>query len=187
MKRLDLVQLVIIITGLFSAFFFLNHIPEFLLYIFAWFSEGLSGGMYMGALIQEILALSMYLLIAIYAIKHSGLLAKWICARSDMNAAVNLSLNRQDLLFALFLGLGIYGIIKNIPTLIVNCFNRIKDSNSFLPVEGIYPYSNPNLVMQAITVLLFSILVFYAKTFAEFFAARISNTEPEDAISIKET
>lgn len=185
MKRLDLVQLILIIVGIFSIFFFINYIPRFLIYLVSWFYDGVKGGYLLDALIEIILTLSMYLLIAIYAIKNSGHFAKWICSKSGLNTDINFSLNKTELLFALFTGLGIYGLIKNFPELIINIYNRIKDSNSFLPAEGVYKYSNSELAIQVVTVLLFFTLVYYSKIFAGFFAARINNAEPEDEITDK--
>ena len=183
MKRLDLVQLTIIIVGLFSAFFFINLVPGFLMYLFTWFGEGLRGGYMMEAFIGNILLLSMYLIVAIYAIKHSKHFAERICNNANLNADINFSLNKTELLYVLFTGLGVYGLIKNLPTLIVNGFNHIKNSNSSsLFEDNVTKTEKGDIAIQLITVLLFFILVYYAKVFADFFAAKINNTEPVDEI-----
>lgn len=182
MKRLDVVQLTIIIIGLFSAFFFISLIPQFLYFIFSWFGEGLKGGYLLQAFIQNILLMSTYLIIALYAIKQSRHFALWVTDKADLHANINFSLDKTDLLFVLFIGLGVYGLIKNLPVLLVNGFNIIKEgTHSNYETD----YSNAgkgNIAIQIITVLLFFTLVYYARVFADFFASKINNIEPEDEI-----
>ena len=185
MKRLDLVQLTIIMAGIFIGFLFIGYVPQFLFLLFNWLSEGLKGGYYMEAFIQNILVMGTYLISAFYAIRKSKHFAEWICNNANLNAHINFALDKAELLFVLFVGLGIYGLIKNLPALLVDLFNRIKSSNSFTLFEETKKVTNSNLIIQVITLLLFFTLVYYAKTFAGFFAAKINNTEPEDAIDNK--
>jgi len=186
MKRLDLVQLTIIIVGIFSAFFFLLSLPQFLLYLFAWLSEGLrGGGGYMESIVWNIIVSGMYLLAAIYCIKKSKHFAEWICNNGKLDAEVNFALDKSELLFVLFIGLGLYGLIKNLPAFLVDGFNYIKGRNNSSLVEEAKAVSTRNLVIQALTLLSFFVLVYYAKAFSDFFAAKIKNTEPEDLIDIK--
>ena len=86
MKRLDLVQLTIIIVGIMSAFFCLEIIPTFFIYLLGWFNEGLSGGYSMQYFIFTILLLAIYLIFSIYTIKHSKQLAGFLCDKSNMDA-----------------------------------------------------------------------------------------------------
>ncbi len=183
MKRLDLVQLTIIIIGLFSGFFFINLVPQFIVYMTTWFGDGLRGGYFMESFIENILIMAMYLLIALYAIKNSKHFAEWICNKANLDARVDFSLDKADLLFVLFIGLGLYGLIKNLPPLLVRLFNRIKDNNSFPIDDQSHPFSTSEMVSQSLIVLCFFVLVYYAKTFSDFFAGKINNVEPEDEIT----
>lgn len=185
MKRLDLVQLVIIIVGIFSGFSFLLSLPEFLLYLYLWFSEGLRGGGYMETLIWKMVVSGSYLLAAFYCIKKSNQFAQWICNNGELNAEVNFALDKSELLFVLFIGLGIYGLTTHVPAFLVAIFKRIKDYNSHIEIDSLGATGPSNLAVQGITILSLFTLMYYAKTFADFFAAKITNIEPEDAINNK--
>ena len=180
MKRLDLVQLTIIIVGLFSGYFFITSVPQFLYYLYAWFNEGLRGGGYMDTLIWNIIISGSYLLAAIYCIKKSKHFAKWICSNENLNAEINFALHKSELLFILFIGLGIYGIITRLPAFMVDSFIYIKSKNNAELFAGTKAVTPTNLVIQLMTLLLFFILVYYAKVFADFFSAKINNVESED-------
>ncbi len=183
MKRLDLVQLTIIIVGLFIGTLIIGYIPQFLFLLFTWLSEGLKGGYYMEAFIQNILVIGMYLLTAIYSIKKSKHFAEWICNNANLNAHINFALDKTALIFVLFTGLGVYGLIKTLPKLLVDLFNRIKSSNNLALFEETKKVTTSDIIIQVITLLLFFTLVYYAKIFADFFAGKINNTEPEDEIA----
>lgn len=183
MKRLDLVQLTIIIVGIFSAFFFIISLPQFLFYIYTWFSDGAKGGYYLDTLFANIIISGSYVAAAFYCILKSKHFAGWICHNAKLNAEINFALDKAALLFVLFVGLGIYGIIKNLPALLVDGFNLIKKSNSNTFLEGSQGRPNASIIIQVFTVLLFFTLVYYAKIFADFFAGKINNTEPEDEIA----
>ena len=183
MKRLDLVQLTLIITGIISLFFFMGLIPRFMIYFISWFSDGLRGGYYMQAFIENILLLAVYLLYSIFCIKNSKRLAEWISNRASLHADINFALNKKELLFALFLGLGIYGMARELPALLTDVYHIIRESNMRSIEQEYKKSSSERLIIELISFSLFLVLVLYAKTFADFFAARINNTEPADEIN----
>lgn len=186
MKRLDLVQLTIIIVGIFSAFFMIGLVPAFLFYLFSWFSDGLRGGYLMQAFIENIILVSIYLIAAIYCIKHAKQFAGWICDKANLHSDINLSLDKTELLFVLFTGLGVYGLIKTLPLFLINIYGYIKNSNrlaSGAELTAVIPGSD--IAVQAISILLFFSLVYYANVFSDFLSAKIRNTEPDDDINNK--
>jgi len=188
MKRLDLVQLTLIIIGICSAFFCLELTPRFLYYLFAWFSSGLAGGYMMEGFIGIILLLTVYLLFALFCIRNSKQLAQWISNKANLHTDINFRLNKEELLYAVFIGLGIYGLIRDLPILIRDAYAYIKGSNENnidTGMLGLTPPDQGTLVIQVIKVLLLVILVIYANVFAHFLAGRINNTEPEDEITSK--
>jgi hypothetical protein len=185
MKRLDLVQLTIIIVGIFSGFYLIGLLPQFLFYLFSWLSDGLRGGYLLGAFIENILSVSFYLLVSIYGIKNSKHFAEWVCNKASLNADINFALDKAELLFALFLGLGVYGLIKNLPPLLVNGYNFIKSNNSFTTETEMTTTAGSSVAIQFVTVFLFTVLIYYAKVFADFAASKINNIEPVDAIAEK--
>jgi hypothetical protein len=129
---------------------------------------------------------SFYLLVSIYAIKNSKHFAAWICNNANLNADINFALHKTELLFALFVGLGVYGLIKNLPPLLVNGYNFIKSNNSFTTDIEMAKNAGSNVAIQFATVFSFTVLIYYAKVFAHFAASKINNIEPVDAIAEKE-
>lgn len=180
MKRLDLVQLTLIIIGIISAFFCLRLITPFLFYLFSWFSEGLKGGYFLEVFIENIIQIATYLLFSIYTIKNSKQLAGWISNRANLQSDINFALNKNELLYAVFLGLGVFGIISELPSPLSDLYHYIKNNNSLATDPG---FKNPQLdfiIVNFIKVFLFVILMVYAKVFADYFSSRINNTEPDD-------
>jgi hypothetical protein len=183
MKRLDLVQLTIIIVGIFSGFYFIISLPQFLYFVIEWFEKGLTGGYYMQAFFINIIMSASYLAAAFYCIKRSKHLAGLICSNASLDATINFNLAKNELLFLLFTGIGIYGIIKNLPKLLVDGFIKIKSNNSLSELDKANAATGSSLAIQILTVLLFFTLAYYAKVFADFLAAKINNTEPDDSIA----
>lgn len=183
MKRLDLVQLTIIIAGIISAFFCLALFPRFLIYFFSWFSNGLTGGFFMQAFIENILLLTVYLLFSLFCIKNSKHLAEWIGNKANLHAEINIALDKTSFLYALFIGLGIYGLVKELPVLLIDGFNYIRDRNNSLRLfeESGNPVNE--IITAVIKTALFLVMVIYARVFAEFFSAKINNPDPVDEIN----
>jgi hypothetical protein len=188
MKRLDLVQLSLIITGICSAFFCIDQIPRFLVYMFAWFSSGLTGGYMMESFIETILLLTGYLLFSLFSIRSSKQLAEWISNKADLHGDINFSLSTRELLFALFIGLGVYGLIRDLPQLLADGYSYLKDhSHTIITDLDMIRPKKGTLFIQITKVALFFTLLVYANIFARFFADRINNTEPPDEIEHKLT
>ncbi len=188
MKRLDVVQLTIIIVGLLIGYQLLTFIPQFLYLFISWFGEGLKGGYYLESFILSILQMAFYLIAVIYFIRKSKHFAEWICHKASLNGAVNFALNKTELLFVLFTGIGVYGLIKNLPALLVNVFYKIKSGNSLMAATAFEQgksVSIADIFIQLFMVLLFFILVYYGNVFAEALSKKINNTEPDDAITDK--
>ena len=182
MKRLDLVQLCIIIAGIFSVFYFIELIPSFIYYMLSWLSDGLSGGYMMRGFIQNILLLTAYLLFALFTIRSSKQLAEWISNKANLHAEINFALGARELLYALFIILGTYGLIKSIPSLLADSFDYFKDnSHSLLELQMPKPNKGQLFIQFAKTGLYFVLMV-YANVFSQFFADKIKNTEPPDEI-----
>ena len=139
----------------------------------------------MQAFIGNIIMLATYLMFSIYTIKNSKPLAEWIGNRASLQGDINFALNKTELLFALFLGLGIFGLIDEIPSLLSGLYDHIQDNNNYsLDLDLLKPRKDL-LITQAVKTALFLILVIYARTFAEYFSSKINNVEPEDEINSK--
>lgn len=186
MKRLDLVQLAFIIAGICSVFFSLDLIPKFLYYLFVWFTDGLAGGYVMDELIITILLLALYLIFSIYSIRNSKQLAGWITDKANLHGEINIKLRTRDILFAFFIILAVYGLIRDLPWLLNDTYNYLKALNTNAE-EGVITASKNKgpLFIQYCTIVMFVILLIYANVFAEFLAARIKNPEPPDEIMKK--
>lgn len=183
MKRLDVVQLTIIIVGLFIAFIFVSAVPTLLFSIITWFNSGLSGGSFMEAFLSTFIIYAFYFIAASFCIKQSKALAAWICNKADFTADINLAIDKKALLYILFIGMGIYGLVQHFPKLLVSAFIKIRSSNSFMPADAIDETSSSGIILQVMTVLLYFVLLYYANVFADFFAGKINNQEPEDEIT----
>lgn len=184
MKRLDLVQLTIMLVGIISAYFAMTIVPQFIVFMITWFTDGLRGGYFMTAFINVIIMLAIYLLFAIYTIKNSKQLAQLVTAKADFEAGVNFALDKHDLLYLLFTGLGLYGLIEHVPGLFTMIIDYAKGHDGANGLQGSLLLPNkPTLLQKVIITGLYLVLFIYAQTFAGMLSARIMNTEPEDEIA----
>jgi len=183
MKRLDVIQLAIILAGIISALFFVQEIPSFVIFTYRWFGEGLSGGYYMQEFIINIINLATYLIIAIYAIKHSKVWAEKLCDKTNFNGDIHFALNKTELIAAIFTGIGVYGLIKVIPLLLSEVYGLTnKAETRSEDLVSLKKYVGINIGY----VILYIIVLVYAQVFADYLSKKINNTEPPDAIDIKE-
>jgi hypothetical protein len=186
MKRTDTVQLAIIIVALFIGYVFLNAVPTILLSLFGWINSGMRGGEAMEFFFGTFSIYFFYFFTAFFSLRYSKQIAHWVCNKADFSADINFSINKTDLLYVLFIGLGIYGLIQSVPALLVTAFDKIKSNNSFMPPDA-GTFTTANIVIKVITLLLYFSLVYYAGTFADFFSGKIKNKEPEDEIAGEKT
>lgn len=186
MKRLDLVQLTFIIVGICSAFFCIDLIPTFFMYLFFWLSGGLAGGYVMEEFIIIIILLALYLIFSIYSIRSSKQLAAWVTDKADLHGEVNFSFSARDILFAFFTGLAVFGLIRDLPWLFTEAYHYFKNVDTDME-EYVNPRNRTRgeLFTQLCKIGLMIILLIYASVFANFLAARIKNTEPDDEIMDK--
>lgn len=184
MKRVDFVQLVVIIVGLASCLLLLEKVPQFLTMLIGFLKS--SANYPADILLMLILMIGTYLLFIIYSLKNSKQLAEFICAKASFEAKVDFHINKAELLYAVIIGMGLYGIMKELPALLINSYEYITTSNKGMLGINFSPISDKKLWIDTIQLLLYFLLIYYAKTFADFFSAKISNTEPEDEITGKE-
>lgn len=187
MKRTDLVQLAIIIVGIFMSYAFVIAVPSLLFAIYNWFENGLSGGAYMDTFFGTFILYGFYFLAAVLSITKSKKFAKWLCTKANFNGEITFPLSKNDLLFVLFTGMGIYGIIQHLPKFLVNVFNKIKSSNISMLEETQTVISSSFLITELLSLLLFFTLLYYARIFSDYLSAKINNPDPVDEIGESKT
>jgi hypothetical protein len=186
MKRLDLVQLTFIIVGICSAFFCIDLVPSFFYYLFAWVTVGLSGGIIMTDFIFTIMMLALYLIFSIVCIKNSKQLALWISNRAGLHGEVNFNFQARDILFVVFVGIAVYGLINYLPPFFSDIYRHFDEQKPDLEQTYLMPKSNrEGWFGQLCKIGLLIVLLVYAHVFADFLAARIKNVEPPDDIMQK--
>ena len=178
MKRFDLVQVAIIIAGIYSGFSCITLLPGFFYYLLTWFSDGLAGGFMMRYFIQSTLLLIVYLLFALISIRNSKQIAEWLNDKTGLGGDINFSLDVRQLLFALFVAFGVYGLIWNLPQLVADTYNyfKVERSSGYEPVPS--TINKNQLFNQLGRIALFFGLIVYANVFSQFFAAKMRKSEP---------
>jgi hypothetical protein len=180
MKRFDLVQVAIVIAGIYSAFCCLALIPTFLYYSLSWFSDGLRGGYMMRSFVQNILLLTVYLLFAILSIRNSRRLAEWVSDKASLDGDVNFSLDVRQLLFALFVAFGVYGLMWNLPQLGLDIYDFFKRDRTLPFEDTLSTINKDHLFNQVAKTALFFIVLVYANVFSQFFADKIRKSAPSE-------
>lgn len=187
MKVSDILQLTVIIVGLFVLYTFLNFVPTLLYTIFSWVSEGMSGGYLMETLLSNLFIFGVYFVIALLFIKKSKNIGEWLAPAAGFGSTEIVKVDKATLLFALFVGMGIYGLVQNLPSLIVSGYNKIKSSDlsdSHIDQQSI---TGAALATKAFTICLYFVLLYYANVFAEYLSKKVNNTDPVDEIADTKT
>ncbi len=183
MRRLDVIQLAIIIVGIFVLYKFFTGVPNVLFSLLTWANNGLRGGEILEAFLGTFVLYSFYFAAAFICIKKSKYLANWICDKGDFSAAINLAIDKSTMLHIVFVAIGVYGIIENLPELLVTAFTKIKSNNSFMEMDVKLGFSTEDIIIKLLLVLMYFALVYYASFFATYLAAKINNTEPDEEIT----
>jgi uncharacterized membrane protein len=170
------------ISGIVCLIHCIELFPLFIYYMISWVGAGTQGGYVMDYLIKTIMNLAVYSIGFILLFRNSKKFAEALCDRAQFSADVNLSIRKEEMLFGLFTGLGIFGLITTVPQLLSDIYRHIQNSNKFLSDEAVKP-TMPFIVEQAIKAGLFFALVYYANVFAAFAASKVKNIEPPDAIN----
>ena len=136
----------------------------------------------MNEFIITIILLAVYLIFCIYSIRNSKQLAAWISDKANLHGEINIKLGTRDVLFTFFIGLAMFGLIRDLPWLFRDIYQYVQSSKA----EEITDQDGRGVFfMQLCKIGLMIILMVYANVFAEFFAARVKNIEPPDEIMEK--
>src|SRR5205085_11240715 len=125
MKKTNLIHLIITVVGIFIMYSALNLFPELFAYLIFWFSDGLAGGRMMEGLVSVFLYFAAYMIIASLVLKNSKKLSNYIAMRYDVYNPPILNPSRHDLLYILFIGVGVYNLIQKLPLLLQNLYQVI--------------------------------------------------------------
>lgn len=186
MKKLDLIQLTLVIIGILIFYNSITYLVQFISYFLLWITQGLSGGYYLDSFIQVIIFLAAYLIAGIYLIKQSKPLSAFVCKKAELSSDINLAIDRNDLLFTFFILLGIYGLITSLPVLLRDSYLYFKAPDTFAQNDQSVSITGSGLFVKVFTVGLYFVLVYYAKVFANYLSCKINNGEPDDLIASKE-
>src|SRR2546430_10176770 len=104
MKKLDLIQVVIIITAIFSGYSALNLLPQLLSYLIYWIMDGLRGGALLEGFTSLFLTFAFYIIIAALVLKNSKRWSDYIANKYDVHNAGAIHSSKHDLLYILFIG-----------------------------------------------------------------------------------
>lgn len=183
MRRLDVVQLCVVLIGLFAGYQFFESMLQVLYFAVNWISEGSRGveGMFK-AMLQVLLLTSLYLLFSIILIRNSKAIAEWVASKGSIDGDIRTSFNGKQLLYAVFIIIGFLGLLKTVPNFLFHVYDYFKNNRGD---HGFDIYSGKivsgrTVLTEAVTIALYVLLLIYSHIFSEYFANKIHNDEPTD-------
>ncbi len=190
MKKIDPIQLAILIIALLLGYEALQTLPYMLWLLYQWFEEGLTMGRRFDNVAINFLYLVFYIAGSIILIKKSKAIAQKIDSEASFAADVKIILRRNDVLYGTLVTMGAFVLITKFPKLMVNLYAYIRESNKPLAYDG------PNLILpgetipeQVITIILAIVLLVYAKTITEYLTRHLQEDTDIESIgtNIEET
>lgn len=184
MKKTDVLQLTIVLTGIVLGFVALQYFLSSLYGVFTWLSSGGydSDGYFSGNL-SIFAAIGLQLVFCWLLITRSDKLAVYLYKKSELGNGFKIVSKPNDLLHILLVAIGIYLLLSNITPLLTSIFESFKE-RSPRGVRRLFEDERPvawgRLVLN-ITLPL--ILLMFAKPIADYFAKNIG----EEPISIEES
>lgn len=183
MKRLDIIQLAVIITAIVAGFRGILYLPNIALGIYFWIVDGLRATNFFWSLIEQLLSGGLYMVFAALLVKNSNTITYYIIDKSEMSEELKLEQSKNNLLYILFVGMGVYNLLRNIPGLLKSLYNYFTDKVSSHGINDLLnPVQKTDYSYQIIETILFIIVIAYAKQLANYFSDKIVHLEEKDAI-----
>lgn len=185
MRRLDIIQLVIIIAGIVAAYNAILIIPELLINIIFWLFDGMRATGYFSNMVSVVITLTLYIILSAILVRRSQQLSHYITGISELSSNIKVEQSKRELLFILFIGIGIFNLLNKLPVLLRNTYNAFTDKIARHGLENIghSPYAQTaDFTLPIINVLLSVALLLFAKPLSEYFADKISNVDDIEEI-----
>lgn len=184
MKKADVLQLTIVLTGIVFGFVALQYLLSSLYGISSMiFASGDSRDGYFSATISIFALVGLQVVCCWLLITRSGKLAAWFYRNAELGNGFKIITKPHELLHVLLIAIGIYLLLANITPVLTSIFDFFKDHSShgiLSTQEDERPVPWTRLILN---ILLPFILLMFAKQIADYFAKNIS----EEPISIEES
>ncbi len=178
MYKSTLLQLILIIIGLFTAVAGVQNLVQNLITIVVWSTDYVKEYALMGLLIS-----GAYFLIAYFLIIRSKEWAEYISKLSRLHGDFSVNAEPGQIIYLTLIGLGFYALIREVPFMINRLYEGFAGKVGGFAEQQFGQYvSGENWVLHILNVLVPLIIVLSARPIANYFAGRMT----EDPIEIKE-
>jgi len=178
MYKSTLLQLILIVIGLFTAVSGVQYLVNNFISIIVWKS-----GYVMETALMALLISGAYFLIAFFLVSRSKDWAKYISSLSRLHGDFAISADPGQIINLTLIGLCFYSLIREVPFLINRLYEGFAGKVGGIS-EQLYRQndSEENWILHILNVLVPLIIVLSARPIADYFAGRMK----EDPIEIKE-
>lgn len=184
MKKADVLQLTIVLTGIVFGFVAVQYLLSSLYGVFAvLFSDEIGSGSYFSGVVSIFALVGLQALCCWLLITKSDKLAAWFYRNSELGNGFKIVSKPNELLHVLLIAIGIYLLLSNLTPLLTTIFDSFKERGS----RGILDMNEDERPVQwarlLLNIVLPFILLMFAKPIADYFAKNIG----EEPISIEES
>jgi len=178
MYKSTLLQLLLIIVGLFTAVTGVQNLLQKFIAIIVWNPDTFTGSAVMGLLIS-----GTYFLIAFFLITRSKEWADAISKRSRLHGDFSINAHPSEVLYFILIGVGFFSLIRAAPYFIYHLYEAFAGKVERF-TEHLYRQDIPDKSWTLLTleVLIPLIIILSARPIANYFAAKMT----DDPIEIKE-
>jgi len=178
MYKSTLLQLILIVIGLFTAVSGVQYLTNNFIAIVVWRSDNIMESALMGLLTS-----GAYFLIAYFLVSRSKDWANYISSLSRLHGDFSINAEPGQIIYLILIGLGFYSLIREVPFLINRMYEGFAGKVERFS-EQLYRQndSRENWILHILKVLVPLIIVLSARPIADYFGARMS----EEPFEIKE-
>ncbi|MEP6675524.1 MAG: hypothetical protein ABJA78_10220 [Ferruginibacter sp.] len=176
MKKGNIIQLTIIITGIIIGFEMLQSIISLIWYMFTIYMESYSERGGTGYLLMNILLVLIQLTACVLLISRSGKITAYITKKAGTSFSLSFITRPKELLQVFLIGMGIYLLVANFPPLLSKLILLFRAKGTGI-LENVTYNPGTDWISLALKTLLPVILIVYAREIAEYFGRKI-NDEP---------
>ena len=164
----------------------IEYLPQLPGLLIGLITNSTSGTMWTDGLIFIAFYFGIYIIVAIILIKRSGRIADFLCDKTSLSSQIQIKLSRHDLLYVLFIGIGIYGIVQNTPNLLNSVFKELTNKIGNRGLNYDTYTRSPDYVLLILKVIIPALIIIFSKYLSEYFGNIIINVkEPIDNFGAK--
>ncbi len=177
MHKSSIIQIVLIILGIVSFFEGLQYLLGNFVTLITWITGSNKFEGIFEIVLSLLLVTGCYFLLGYFFVSRSGESAVWIVKKSNLSSDIKIQASPEDILYFLFVIIGIYILIKELPYLLDKIFTSFTEAAGKRDMNAYPSTARRTWTSIILNVLLPTLTILFAKNLAHHFSDKISKDD----------